>query len=262
MSGVVVVLDEEKHLAECLTAIGFCDEIVVVDLGSTDRSRVIARQHGARIVEHPRVAAVELVRKFAVDQTRGAWIAFMDPDMIFPIQVTPRILDIMAADTKIGVIYLNYRNHFRGRPVRFGRWGGSLSYPALFRREAMDLLPYAHRGFRLRPGYESTTVGRGESETIVHHWIETPDQLCRRIERYTPLEGEARYAAGERFRVRGIIVGAPLNFLKSYLLQRGFLDGWRGLYLSWVSARLTVTFALALRDIQRRCESIPVAVDE
>jgi len=81
LSAALIVRDEERFLEDCLRSLGGrVDEIVVVDTGSTDRSREIARDFGARVLDHPWTGDFSAARNAAVDAARGAWILYIDAD--------------------------------------------------------------------------------------------------------------------------------------------------------------------------------------
>ena len=81
LSASLIVRNEERFLEGCLRSLADrADEIVVVDTGSTDRSREIAADLGARVVDHPWADDFSAARNAAIDAARGAWILYIDAD--------------------------------------------------------------------------------------------------------------------------------------------------------------------------------------
>ena len=81
LSAALIVRDEEQFLEGCLKSLAGCaDEIVVVDTGSTDRSREIAADLGARVTSYPWHDDFAAARNFSIDQSRGDWILYIDAD--------------------------------------------------------------------------------------------------------------------------------------------------------------------------------------
>lgn len=81
VSAALIVRDEEKFLEACLGSLaGLADEIVVVDTGSTDRSRDIAGDAGARVYDLPWTGDFSAARNHALGQARGEWILYIDAD--------------------------------------------------------------------------------------------------------------------------------------------------------------------------------------
>ena len=135
LSACIIALNEERHLPACLESVGFCDEIVVVDSGSVDRTREIARAAGARVVEQPWLG-YGAQRKVALDHALGEWVLEIDADE----RVSPELREEMRAfvdDPPAGVDLagLPLRDILVGHPL-----GRSAKYPKyrhrLFRRDA------------------------------------------------------------------------------------------------------------------------------
>jgi len=81
LSAALIVRNEERFLGACLSSIkDLVDEAVVVDTGSTDRSREIAIEHGARVEEFAWTADFSAARNRALDLARGGWILYIDAD--------------------------------------------------------------------------------------------------------------------------------------------------------------------------------------
>jgi hypothetical protein len=86
LTACVITLDEEAEIGDCLASIAFCDEIVVVDSGSADRTREIALAAGARVVQQPWLGFAAQ-RNVALDHARGEWVLEIDADE----RVTPEL---------------------------------------------------------------------------------------------------------------------------------------------------------------------------
>ncbi len=82
ISGIVIARNEEKMIAECLASLSFCDEIVVIDDGSTDKTHEIARQFTKNIyiTKDKSLGYVEAIRQLGVAKATHEWILFIDAD--------------------------------------------------------------------------------------------------------------------------------------------------------------------------------------
>ena len=81
VTAALIVRDEERFLAGCLASLaGRVDEIVVADTGSVDRTREIALEHGARLIEHRWADDFAAARNVALDAASGDWILYVDAD--------------------------------------------------------------------------------------------------------------------------------------------------------------------------------------
>ncbi|MGC5329166.1 glycosyltransferase [Micromonospora sp. DT62] len=113
--GCVIVKDEQRFLADCLTSMRqFCDEIVVVDTGSRDRTPDIARAHADRVSSYPFSGNFSDARNHALDLVDGAdWVLFLDADeRIHPRQAEALRSTLGAADAGVGGISMLRYNFF------------------------------------------------------------------------------------------------------------------------------------------------------
>ncbi len=81
LTASLIVKNEEKFLGECLASLrGAVDEIVVVDTGSTDLSREIAHNAGAKVYDFSWTGDFSEARNRALDLSNGQWILYIDAD--------------------------------------------------------------------------------------------------------------------------------------------------------------------------------------
>jgi tetratricopeptide (TPR) repeat protein len=81
LSAALIARNEEKFLGECLASLrGVADEVVVVDTGSTDQTKAIAANGGARVYEFPWTGDFSAARNRALDYSTGEWILYIDAD--------------------------------------------------------------------------------------------------------------------------------------------------------------------------------------
>ena len=80
---LILTYNEEKNIADCIRTAGFADEVVVVDSGSSDRTRELAESLGARCVVHPMEEGFAAQRNFALTATDADWVFYLDADERF-----------------------------------------------------------------------------------------------------------------------------------------------------------------------------------
>ena len=79
LSAVVTTFDNAATLDRCLASLAFCDEVVVLDSGSSDATREIAQQHGARIDIEP-FKGYGAQKQSAIDKAMHDWVLLLDAD--------------------------------------------------------------------------------------------------------------------------------------------------------------------------------------
>lgn len=118
---VIPVRNEESNLPRCLAALTAFAEVIVIDSGSTDRTQVIAREAGARVIDFVWNGGFPKKRNWVLMNERLShpWVLFLDADEF----VTPEFCDALRstlADTSHVGFWLNYTNHFLGQRLRHG----------------------------------------------------------------------------------------------------------------------------------------------
>lgn len=83
----MIMRNEERRLERCLDSVqGLVSEVVIVDTGSTDQSREVARARGCRVFEDPWQDDFARARNISLDQARGNWILVLDPDEVLSFE--------------------------------------------------------------------------------------------------------------------------------------------------------------------------------
>lgn len=176
LSLCMIVKDEEAMLGQCLAAVAdHVDEIVIVDTGSTDRTVEIAREYGARVLEHEWSGDFSAARNVSFDAATSDWIVYLDADEVLVDGDGPRLRELTGRVWR-EAFYLTETN-LTGRVED----GTSVTHNAL-------------RLFRNRPEYRFT--GRIH-EQIAHclpgYLVERFESTTVRIDHYGYL-GEVREA--------------------------------------------------------------------
>jgi len=119
ISAIILTKNEENNLAECLAGVKWCDEILVIDDESSDKTVPIAKKAGARVIEHKLGADFAAQRNFALDQAQGDWIFFVDADERVSPELAEEIQKKIENSSVLGY-FLKRSDFFMGRRLRFG----------------------------------------------------------------------------------------------------------------------------------------------
>lgn len=238
ISAALAVENEADVLPATLVSLGFCDEVVVVDGGSTDGTVEIARRFGARVIEHPSSdGGVHANKNRACEAARGDWILSLDADE----RVTPALADeIRAAVSRPegpDAYSIPRKTYWGDRWVRACGW-----WPArtirLFRKGTVRWPDEIH-GVPVCSG----TVGELR-EPLEHRSIRDWDDWMRKVRHFSAVEAVEMHRAGRRATWLRLAVAPPVVFLRKWLFQGGISEGRVGFYVS-VSAALAVFFKYA-----------------
>jgi glycosyltransferase involved in cell wall biosynthesis len=249
LSVAIITCNEERNLARTLASVSFAGEVVVVDSGSTDRTVAIAEAAGARVLQRgwPGFAAQ---KNFAIQQCTGDWILSLDADEELTPELQAQIEVLLPTNPPADAYFLNRRNLFLGRWMRFGGY-----YPdpklRLFRRATANFT--AAPQFADRPVHE-TIAFDGASDTLdydlIHHAYPTLEGYLEHMERYSSLGAQLLVAQGRVSRSMpafywNVWLVPKLTFVWNFFVRLGFLDGREGLllhlyhsaYVSWKYAK-------------------------
>jgi len=247
ISAIVVGLNEAHYLRDCLSSVLFCDEIIYVDLGSTDDSIALASSFGAETRTNRHVRIVEEVHAELVASVAFDWILFIDPD--------ERIDETLQADfykyfsfsppaPAVGVVSMPEVFYFKKKKLIGTPWGGVKNRKILAHRGRFQFTGRVHKGRVLRDGFEEYAL---PSSGIIHHyWSNSWISLYRKHRRYLELEGFSRYETGERISFGGALASFFPLLKKTFANHWQKKDGVQGslLCLFWVWYKSSAQIAL------------------
>jgi glycosyltransferase involved in cell wall biosynthesis len=254
VSAIVASHNEAPLLERCLPSIGFCDEIIVIDIESSDDTAGVAAAHGARVLWHPWVPIAERARVKFIGEARHEWLLFLDPDEEVPPPLALELSELLpAVEADVGMIHCPYRYYFRGEPLRGTVWGGIKRKAALLRRDGVALRPTVHTGTRLRAGYRAQAIRFKGDNAIAHYWAPSYRVLLEKHRRYLRIEGADRRQQGLVTGFRDIALTPWRAFRESFFEKGGFRDGATGFWLSLLwGAYSTAAKVALLRELRAK----------
>jgi glycosyltransferase involved in cell wall biosynthesis len=245
LSAVLITKNEEDMLGEAIESVRFCDEIVVVDSGSTDRTEFIAREMGARVLVNAPWPGFVAQRNVAVDAARHDWVLALDADE----RITPALRDEIQALRQQGFGPAGYRipraAFYLGRWIKATDWWPDPQVRLFDRRRARWEGELVHESVRVRG-----PLGRLHAEMAHHPYKNVSDHLGK-IDRYTTLWAQQMHAAGRRVRAIDLLFAPNWAFFRNYFLKRGFLLGRAGLTVSALNSFYTYTKLAKLDELER-----------
>ena len=239
LSVVIITFNEEANLARTLASVAWADEIVVVDSGSTDRTREVAESYRAKFyVEQWKGFAAQ--KNSALAKATGDWILSLDSDEEVEPALAQEIQAVLGANPSVAGFWAPRKNFFLGRWIKHGGF-----YPdpklRLFRRGAGQFEDrLVHEDLHI----EGTTASL--QHHLLHHAYPTIEDYVEHMNRYSTLGAQMAVEKRPRgFSFVDIVVRPRLTFFYNYVLRLGFRDGREGLllhlyhadYVSWKYAK-------------------------
>lgn len=231
LTGIVPVLDEEQNLEACIRSFTeICDEIIVVDSGSRDRTVEIARRFTDRVYVRPWVDYRTFL-KFAMPRARRRWLLIVDADERLTPSLRKEIRERVDAEGAGAVGFRMKRSsHFMGRRIRYSGWQNDFVYRCFRKGKGGPREREVHPGIVI-DGKVTPLDG-----LLLHFPYPTLDDYFGKFNRYTSAAARDRLRAGKRVRWSDRFLSPPARFLRTYFLRYGFLDGYPGFVLSVLGA--------------------------
>jgi len=245
VSGVVICFNEERNIARCLESLAFCDEIIVVDSLSTDRTREIAARYTDKVVEQPFLGYIKQ-KNFALERASSSWVVCLDADEALSpdlIDAIPRA--IREAPDDLSGFVLDRVTFFLGVWHDAGEW-----YPdpqmRVFRRD---------RGYWTGRDPHDRVELSGRKQPLAGklvHWNyrDLSDHIAT-VDKFSTRQADAMADEGMRFRLRDLLVRPPFRFFKGYVLRGGFRKGLPGFLVSVSTAYYVFMKYAKLWEIER-----------
>ena len=229
VAAVLITRNAAETLRSCLASLTAFTEIVVYDNGSDDDTLSICTEFPNVIVHHGDFIGFGPTKQQAVSLATRDWIFSIDADEAIGPELMASIQAFNPDDVSTAYQVLRY-NRFLGKHVPYGGWGNDWLVRLFNRR---------HCNFNDAPVHELVACPRGTSVLLLkgplwHDAVTDIGQFLTKIQRYSELR---RTQPGIRDHSALVILAkSAWAFLRSYLFQRGFLAGWRGLVIAYCAS--------------------------
>jgi len=247
LSVAFITFNEDRIIEKNLSAIhDLADEIIVVDSFSTDRTVEICKKFPKVKFVQRKFEGFGKQKNYAISLCNADWILFLDADEIPDQQAQQSIRRIVETETSPFNVYeIGFNNIFLGKALKYGGWG-NIKRERLFRKNvgkySEDIV---HEAF-------ITSEKKGKIEGKINHY--TYKDIYHHIEKsnkYTSMMAEKMYDNGKRSNAAKIIFKPMYQFIKSYFIRLGFLDGLVGYYAAATAAFYTFLKYKKLHEISK-----------
>lgn len=250
ISATIITLNEAEHIRLACESVSWADEIVVVDSGSTDGTREIARECGARVIENawPGFAAQ---KQFAAEQTSHDWIFSLDADERVSDELRKSIQSLLNKDDapRADGYSIARRAFYMGRWIRGGGWYPDRQLRLYNKTRGRWEGAHIHESVKMDPDARVQLL----PGDLLHYTVKDAAEHQRMIgERYAPLGARKMFDQGRRASALQIATAGPAAFIRSFILKGGFRDGLAGFAIARFAAHHAFLKHLMLRELQQR----------
>lgn len=224
VSGLVTCFNEEHNIGDCIESMQWCDEIIVVDSYSTDRTAEIARSYDkVRFFQRPYFGA-GAQKNWALKHVRHPWVFLLDSDERCTPALHAEIEDLLARGPGHLAYTINRDVFFLGTRIRHSGWQRD-RVARLFKRGTAY---YENR--RVHSLLHTTGEAPILDNSMEHHMVDRSfDDYAFRLAKYGYWGAAQGWRDGLRPGVFDVAVRPLWRFIRTYIVQLGILDGARGL---------------------------------
>lgn len=230
-SAVIVTLNEELNIRQCLEHLSWCDERIVIDMQSQDRTRDLAAGLATTILVQEPIPHMEYARNRGIEAATGEWILVVDADECIPEKLADRLRESVETEAELAGIWIPRMNYCFALPVP--HVGGFPDYQLrCFRRGAGTYPDRLHSS----PNIDGRTVFLAIQDGV---WIihdrkgATIADVVRKFDTYAEKEARMRLQEGQGFAGPIALLWSALSaFRFRFITARGYRDGIVGLVLS------------------------------
>lgn len=227
ITAIILTKDEEENIVDCIESVLFCQEIVVIDDNSTDRTQELVNKFSK---SYPKIKLFtrklnrdfSAQRQFGIEKSKFDWILFVDADEKITEELAIEIQEKIEENKSLSGFLIKRVDFMWGRQLNHGETG-NIKLLRLFNKNDGKLIGKVHEKWQTKKPVESL------EHPILHYPHPEISEFLNEINFYTDLRADELYKAGEKSNSFSIVAYPFAKFIKNYILKLGFLDGMPGL---------------------------------
>ncbi len=223
ITAAIIAKNEEKNIERVIKSVSFCDEIIVVDDFSGDKTVEHAKSSGAFVYQRKLDGDFATQRNFSMEKAKGDWILFLDADE----EVTPELKDEISKNIEnkeIIAYYIKRRDNWWGRWLKFGElfWVYHFGLVRLVKKNS------GHWQGKVHEKFVSAGPTSRLNNFLNHYPHPNVKSFISEVNAYSTLRARELYANGKKSSILAIVFYPFFKFITGYFLTFGFLDGPAG----------------------------------
>lgn len=225
ISAIILAKNASVSLERCINSLLWCNEIIVIDDESIDKTATIAKKLGAKVISHPLEKDFSKQRNFALQQARFEWVFFVDADEVVSDHLKKEVQVGIKGKSHVKGFAICRQDSLWGKKLAYGEWGKQWLV-RLGRKDAGNWQGKVHETWHIHGKIEKLQA------VLEHYPHQTISDFLREINFYTTLRAQELYDQHVSVTWVDIILYPKAKFILNYILRAGFLDGIRGLIIA------------------------------
>src|SRR5262249_20813366 len=232
ITATIITLNEERNIARAIESLRCSDEILIVDSGSVDRTVELAEKLGARVVEAGwRGFAGQ--KNWAAEQATHDWILSLDADEALSEALEAEIWGLKKSGPRHDAYTMPRLARYLGKWILHSGWYPDRKVRLYERHKAKWVGDFVHETVQV-----DGRLGHMEGN-LLHFTCDSLSEHLKTLDRYTTLAAQELAASKMKVPLSRVILDPAWTFVRTYFLQRGFLDGLEGLTIAYMAAFYT-----------------------
>ena len=243
LSAVLIAFNEAHRLGECLESLAWADEIVVVDSGSIDGTKEIARRYTDKVFDLP-WQGFGPQKQTAVELASHDMVLNVDCDERVTPELAKEILAILSLQQPAAAYLVPRRTFLGAKEIRHCGWYPDRTVRLFDRGKARFSDHLVHEGVNVEG-----EIGRCSQHLLHYSFIGLADLLVK-MNRYSDLSSRQLFDKGQRSSVMDFTLRPAFAFIRTYFLKLGILDGLAGFEIGVANAMSTFAKYIKLRELE------------
>ncbi len=224
ITAIILCKNEEKNLTECIDSVSFCNETIVIDDESNDKSVKIAKGKGVRIVSRLLKDDFSDQRNHALTLAKNEWVLFVDADERVSQELKKEILKTIPSTTK-GGFYIKRQDTMFGKILHHGELSNK-KFLRLAKKDSGKWVGKVHEEWMVLADLGTL------SAPLYHYPHQSITEFISEVNMYTTIRSNELFKSGKKTNWMLIILYTKGKFIYTYFFKLGFLDGVPGLLVS------------------------------
>lgn len=222
ISAIILTKNEEKNIEACLDSLSWCDERIVIDDYSSDKTVELAKKKEAKVFSHSLQNDFSEQRNFGLSKAKGDWVLFVDADERVSSALWYEIMQHTNESLEeFSGFYIRRLDTMWGKQLRYGETG-NIKLLRLAKKGAGKWEGQVHEVWKIH----------GRTETLQNHLDHKPHpsviEFLQEINFYTDLRAQELFKKKTSTNWFLVLFYPKAKFIQNYFLKRGFLDGLQG----------------------------------
>ncbi|MDO8658658.1 MAG: glycosyltransferase family 2 protein [Candidatus Levybacteria bacterium] len=230
ISAIILTKNEEKNIVDCIESLNWCDEIIVIDDNSEDRTCELTLQQNSGQAGRVKIFTRSLnknfsdQRNFGLSKTKNDWVLFIDADERVPDDLKNEI-EYLTLNTdrskQLNGYFIKRRDFMWEKELKYGETG-SIKLLRLARKDSGSWKGMVHEGLEVK--------GKtGElNNYLLHYPHQTIAEFLKEINYYTDIRAKELFEKRVKVNWLYILFYSTGKFISNYLIKKGFKDGIEG----------------------------------